>query len=94
MKRAGHDITAEMLTLAKFKGWNASQAGIHFGFHAQSMRDAARRLGVILPVGKTGRASGRDKLRDVQSASDARVKAWSCAPSAIARAILCHEASK
>lgn len=83
-----HKITFEMLNHARRMGWSMSQTGRYYGTYHTTIGDACKRLGVDLPRNQhTAQQPCEDKQTMIAEASDVRVKAWSCKPAAIARAL-------
>lgn len=72
--------TPAMLNEAKLRGMSVTQAARHFGVSRSTLDSYARRRGIDLPKEKPGFAAE-------DAPSETRVKAWSCRPAAIAKAI-------
>ena len=88
-------VTPAMLKEAQAHGWTVTEAARHFGVHNETFRAYAARRGVELPKGKPGRESYSGPNEEaVSRADDTRVKAWSCRPSAIAKALAAAQASR
>lgn len=81
-------ITIEILEAARRKGWSISQTARHYSTHHTTIGDACKRLNVELPRNQHIAAKPCEKKeRLISEASNMRVKAWSCKPAAIERAL-------
>lgn len=74
-------ITRQMLILAKMKGWHQAELARQTGYAPITVSKACLKHGVELPRG----VGGQHNPIQEPFADDARIKAWSCAPAAVAR---------
>ena len=84
-------ITADMLRDWQQRGVTIQDAADMIGMGRNTIVDQERRHGITLPRkiaerGTFGGISG-DKRAAIRAADNTRVKAWSCAPDAIMRAL-------
>ena len=88
-------VTPAMLKEAQAHGMSVTEAARHFGVHNETFRAYAIRRGVTLPKGGNGKANySGAKSEAAGRADDTRVKAWTCHPSAIAKALAAAQARR
>ena len=84
-------ITADMLRDWQRRGVTIQQAADETGLRRNTIADQERRHGITLPRAIAPRGSKGPicdrKRRIINAADNTRVKAWSCAPDAIQRAL-------
>lgn len=82
-------ITREQVEYCKKRGMSPSQAGTFLGRHHTTVLSACKKFGIELPRYAHRYAAPifvkRGKIEI--TASDIKVKAWSCSPAAIKRAL-------
>ncbi len=96
MNKTKSRITADMLRDWHRRGVTIQQAADETGLRRNTIADQERRHGITLPRAIAPRGSKGPicdrKRRIINAADNTRVKAWSCAPEAIHRAL--REAAK
>jgi len=82
-------ITREMLEAALARGMSNAETARFYGMHPSSIHAACERYGILLPYSKFAGVMPSQKGEKVRRLNlpDTRIKAWSCSPSAISRAL-------